>query len=107
MDGKEMEAREERVRQRAYEIWQREGCPEGRAEEHWQMARTEIAMSEDQATATRPAPRARRRPTRPDNVEPIEAVENLGSFPTMTDQDEEQGAPKRKSRPKLPKPHKD
>jgi hypothetical protein len=107
MDGKDMNDREEKIRQRAYEIWQREGCPEGRAEEHWQMARTEIAMAEDQATATRPVPRTRRRSTRPE-AEPIEVVENLGSFPTLTDQDEEQGTPKRRSRgARIPKPHKD
>ena len=35
--------REQRVRQRAHDIWQTEGCPEGRAEEHWARAEQEIA----------------------------------------------------------------
>ena len=29
---------EERVRERAYFLWEREGCPEGRADEHWRRA---------------------------------------------------------------------
>lgn len=34
--------RDERIRQRAYEIWQKEGAPEGRQAEHWQQAEREI-----------------------------------------------------------------
>lgn len=30
------------IRDRAYAIWQSEGCPEGRAESHWQQAREEL-----------------------------------------------------------------
>ncbi len=33
---------DERIRQRAYEIWQAEGQPEGKESEHWQQAREEI-----------------------------------------------------------------
>ena len=32
-----------RIRQRAYRIWQDEGQPEGRAEDHWQLAECAIA----------------------------------------------------------------
>lgn len=34
---------EERIRERAYELWLAEGCPEGRAEAHWEMAREMLA----------------------------------------------------------------
>jgi hypothetical protein len=34
---------EDRVRQRAHEIWEREGRPEGRHEEHWKQAMDEIS----------------------------------------------------------------
>ncbi len=34
--------KEERIRQRAYALWEQEGRPEGRQEEHWQRARDEI-----------------------------------------------------------------
>ncbi len=37
---------EHRVRERAYEIWEREGCPEGKADEHWRKAEAEIAAEE-------------------------------------------------------------
>ena len=30
---------EQRVRERAYFLWQQEGCPENRADEHWHRAR--------------------------------------------------------------------
>lgn len=33
---------ENRVRQRAYEIWEREGRPGGKEEEHWHQANREI-----------------------------------------------------------------
>jgi hypothetical protein len=36
------EAREQRIRQRAYEIWLREGQPEGEQDRHWQQAEREI-----------------------------------------------------------------
>jgi hypothetical protein len=34
--------REERIRRRAYDIWEREGRPEGRASEHWYRAAVEL-----------------------------------------------------------------
>jgi hypothetical protein len=39
--------REERVKQRAQEIWEREGRPEGREQQHWYQALEEIAVEED------------------------------------------------------------
>ncbi|UEM23878.1 DUF2934 domain-containing protein [Skermanella mucosa] len=33
---------EDRIKQRAYEIWEREGRPEGRGDVHWHMAAQEI-----------------------------------------------------------------
>ena len=33
---------EQRIRDRAYAIWQEEGEPSGRAEEHWAKARAEL-----------------------------------------------------------------
>jgi hypothetical protein len=38
--------REERIRQRAYEIWQSEGHGHGRHEDHWHRAEREIAAEE-------------------------------------------------------------
>jgi len=36
------ENRDERIRRRAHEIWEREGRPEGRHDEHWSQAAAEI-----------------------------------------------------------------
>jgi Protein of unknown function (DUF2934) len=37
---------EQRVRERAYEIWQKAGCPEEKSVEHWLQAEAEIAAEE-------------------------------------------------------------
>jgi hypothetical protein len=47
--------RTERIRERAHEIWEREGQPEGRDVEHWQMAVAEIEAEESQAGVGVPA----------------------------------------------------
>ena len=84
---------EDRVRERAYRLWVEEGCPEGRSDIHWDKARELVAIEDNQKTTTKPA-RPQGRNGEP--VEPMEAVENAGEFPTLTDQGEEQAAPKRR-----------
>jgi hypothetical protein len=37
---------EQRVRERAYDIWQKAGCPEGKLVEHWLQAEAEITAEE-------------------------------------------------------------
>lgn len=32
----------EQIRQRAHEIWEEEGCPDGRQAEHWKRAEREL-----------------------------------------------------------------
>lgn len=39
---------EDRVRQRAYEIWEREGCPDDQDLDHWLQAEREMTVSEPQ-----------------------------------------------------------
>ena len=94
---------DENIRQRAQRIWEREGRPEGRADEHWQMARSELAAENLPPDAMLPNPIAATGQDgnpHPEPVEPLEAAENQGSFPALTDQDEEQPAPPKKSRKK-------
>ena len=43
---------EARIRQRAFEIWEREGQPEGRQGEHWAQAAQELAAEPDGAAAS-------------------------------------------------------
>lgn len=38
--------RHEKIRQRAYEIWMREGRPDGAHERHWQQAKQELGYDE-------------------------------------------------------------
>lgn len=48
---------EKLIRERAYEIWEREGRPAGRSEEHWRQAAAEIAaVAEKPSSAPPPAP---------------------------------------------------
>jgi hypothetical protein len=54
------------IRQRAYQIWEEEGRPEGKAEEHWERARQ---LVEDEEAGRRsgkkpsnPRPRSRKSP---------------------------------------------
>jgi hypothetical protein len=44
MDGSPSE---DRIRERAYDIWLRSGQPEGRAEGHWSQAELELAAEAD------------------------------------------------------------
>ena len=50
--------REERIRQRAYAIWQSEGHGHGRHEDHWHRAEREIAEEAGSSKAPRCAPRS-------------------------------------------------
>ena len=52
---------DEQVQERAYVLWEQEGKPEGRAEEHWRQARSELGLdtagqgNEAAASGTGPA----------------------------------------------------
>jgi hypothetical protein len=46
-----MNDHDERIRQRAHEIWEEEGRPEGREYSHWLRARAEILAAEDESRA--------------------------------------------------------
>jgi hypothetical protein len=71
---------EQRIRERAFQIWIEEGQPEGRDKDHWELAKFAIAEQDGQALTLVP--------TAPPGPEPIEAVKNQGEFPTLTDQGE-------------------
>ncbi len=71
---------EERIRQRAYAIWEQEGCPEGRQEEHWQRAREELAILDNVGQTLLPNPSQGGDDTarRTEPVEPILSAEAQG-----------------------------
>lgn len=79
-----MEAnRDDKIRARAYQLWEEEGRPDGRAEQHWYTARESLAVEESQESTYLPIETGT-------GAEPIEALENSGEFPTLTDQGEQQ-----------------
>jgi len=81
---------EQQVRERAHEIWLREGRPEGRADEHWALARVEIAAEQNVGTMLKPNPLVRPDP----DAEPIEAVEGMADIPgRLNDQGERPAYP--------------
>ena len=40
---------EQQIRERAYQIWEREGCVHGRHEEHWHSAKLELTAAPQDA----------------------------------------------------------
>ena len=53
-----MPDREQKIRERAYQIWEQEGRPNGLAQEHWERASREIGAEEgsDPNSSGDPAP---------------------------------------------------
>ncbi|TRO87656.1 DUF2934 domain-containing protein [Glycocaulis profundi] len=85
-------ARAERVRQRAVRLWEDAGRPETGPQAYEGRADELISMEE--------APDGGDTPVAPyggdPGVEPLEAVENQGEFPTLTDQGEDSPVPLRR-----------
>jgi hypothetical protein len=62
-----MESEKDRkIRERAYELWEQSGRPEGQAEQHWRVAEREFSAGDEgppageRAGASRPAPKRSR-----------------------------------------------
>lgn len=88
---------EQRVRERAYRIWQEQGCPEGQAEAHWELASELVAIEENHRLAMIPVDRdpedssiagERAEPAGP-------AAAAAGELPTLTDEGEQVYPPTR------------
>ncbi len=100
-----MDDREQRIREKAFQLWLEEGQPEGQQERHWALA-SELVVIEDSQIDTS-VPLAEIHAGEP--VEPIEALENAGEFPALTDQGEmaiphstEAAAPEAEPTPEAP-----
>ncbi|WP_246682875.1 MULTISPECIES: DUF2934 domain-containing protein [unclassified Mesorhizobium] len=81
MDG------EERIRQRAHEIGEREGRPEGRQQEHWDQAGQETSRKVRKSSAARwrPIPQLASAPTLPPTGRAAEAPRPAdASYPKCT-----------------------
>ncbi|MBB3263489.1 hypothetical protein FHW79_001085 [Azospirillum sp. OGB3] len=90
---------ESRIRARAHQIWEREGRPEDRAEDHWKLASEEIAIEDNYRDTLRPNPARGPDDTaeRTEPVEPVLSMENQGEMPGIADQGEEFRIPGRAS----------
>ena len=95
--------REQRVRERAYLLWEADGMPHGHDVEYWERARELIGMEESAGSGLLPNPSTTPDSPRETGIEEAELQENLGEFPgRLADQGEvaTTPAPKRKSRAK-------
>src|SRR3978361_1410362 len=95
--------REQRVRERAYHLWEVDGKPHGRDVEYWERARELVGMEESAGSGLLPNPQTAPESVRETGVEEAEIQENLGEFPDrLADQGEVRATPipKRKSRAK-------
>lgn len=94
--------REQRVRERAYHLWETEGKPHGRDVEFWERARELVGMEESAGAGLLPNPQTHPESVRESGVEEAEIQENLGEFPDrFADQGEVRQTPipaKRKAR---------
>jgi DUF2934 family protein len=95
--------REQRVRERAYHLWEADGKPHGRDVEYWERARELVGMEESAGSGLLPNPQNTPNAPRETGIEEAEIQENLGEFPDrLADQGEVQPTPtaKRRSRSK-------
>jgi hypothetical protein len=85
-------ARDQRIRERAYHLWEEEGRPEGREAEYWERAEELVGMEDSPNSGQLP----RDYEVKPDEAE---IQENLGEFPDrLSDQGEHPATPAVKRR---------
>jgi len=99
--------REQRVRERAYQLWEADGHPHGRHVEYWERAREMVGMEESTGSGLLPNPAEHGDSPQEIGIEEAAVQENLGEFPDrLADQEEVKPtpSPKRKSRARPKKP---
>jgi hypothetical protein len=92
------EARHYRIRERAYHLWEADGCPEGRETEFWERASELVGMEESAGAGQLPNPATQpgADPHRTQIVEEAFLQDNLGEFPgRQADQGERPQTPSR------------
>ena len=80
---------QDRIRARAYQLWEEEGRPPGREMDHWDKARILVAIEDDRTSLV---------PVEPSRPEEAALQPNLGEFPAaMTDEGDRQQTPSRQA----------
>lgn len=93
-------AREQRVRERAYRLWEADGKPHGRDVEYWQRARELIAIEESAGSGLLPNPETHPGAVLETDAEEAEIQESLGEFPDrLADQGDVQPTPSARRSP--------
>jgi hypothetical protein len=88
--------RDQRIRKRAYHLWEEDGCPEGRDLEYWERARELVAMEDSDGAGQLPNPAIAG--GNGELVEEASLQENLGEFPDrFTDQGDRAETPSLKN----------
>ncbi len=91
-------AREERIRERAYHLWQADGSPPGSDLEYWEKARELIAIEDSRDAGQLPGNTDAGRWVDGHLVEEASIEENLGEFPDrLTDQGDTPATPSEKN----------
>jgi hypothetical protein len=95
--------REQRIRERAYALWEADGRPHGADLEYWERARELVGMEENPQAGQLPNPvhPGEDRPASPPPADEAAIQENLGEFPSqLTDQGDKKPtpAPRRRKR---------
>lgn len=75
------ESDEDRIRRKAHELWNAEGQPHGRDQDHWDQAREMVAIEDSQKSTLLPRNTGADEP-----VEDRQAATNYGDVPNLTDQ---------------------
>jgi hypothetical protein len=86
---------DERVRARACKIWEEEGCPEGRSEIHWEMARELVAIEDNYRATLQPVSPEGAEARGGEPVEEAAVAANAAEVPTIVDQGEQKYPPAR------------
>jgi hypothetical protein len=73
--------REQRVRERAYHLWEADGKPHGRDVEYWERARELVGMADSAGSGLLPNPQTTPDSPRETGIEEAAIQENLGEFP--------------------------
>lgn len=92
---------EEKVRIRAYHLWEQDGRPPGTEKEFWERACELIGMESNPQAGLlpNPVPTGADRPLQSPPVDEAKLEENLGEFPSsMTDQGERRPTPSRRKK---------
>jgi hypothetical protein len=99
--------REQRVRERAYHLWEADGKPHGRDVEYWERARELIGTEDSAGTGRHSNPHAAADQPRPTDIDEADTRASNGDFlnrPADKGEAKANATPKRRARAKSKKP---